>query len=602
MHQHQPQSTQQNTTPASHGTPRDSAGNKVSMKVGEKDTVFRRETERLMQRVSKDGAVQCSPEVVQKAEESTVQRNTETVQKSDQPTVQRHTESVQKVEESAVQRKASHRRLVELGLRPAVQTSLKVNTPGDRHEQEADATADKVMRMADADVKRSAEQSEVRRKDVQTSTVAGVQQQSSADGVQRQGHSVPDVSRETQSAIQNPAGGQKMPPAVQGFMEKRFQVDFIQVNIHNDDNSAALSNRLGAKAFTHKNNIFFNRGAYQPETSSGKHLLAHELTHVVQQGHAVQHQPDQEISRAPENIQRWGIKDALNFFADKAYLIPGFRMFAIILGVNPINMQTEDRTVANILRAIVEFLPGGNLITRILDQYGVFEKAGNWVTSQLDSLGISWKNIRASIDRFLDSLSWTDITDLGGVWDRAKRIFTDPIGRIIAFVKNLFVAILDMIRQAVLLPLAKLAQGTRGYDLACAVLGKDPITGEPVPQTADNLIGGFMKLIGQEEVWENIRKGKAVEKAWAWFKGVLSGVLKFVSSIPGLIINTLKSLVLEDFFSLSALYGKLVLPVFKFVAQFISWGFDQVVALAKNFGTTFSGGEIDLGMPEDDAR
>ena len=41
------------------------------------------------------------------------------------------------------------------------------------------------------------------------------------------------------------------------------------------------------------------------------------------------------------------------------------------------------------------------------------------------------------------------------------------------------------------------------------MLGKDPITGEPVPRTAETLIGGFMKLIGQEEVWENIKKANA---------------------------------------------------------------------------------------------
>ncbi len=59
------------------------------------------------------------------------------------------------------------------------------------------------------------------------------------------------------------------------------------------------------------------------------------------------------------------------------------------------------------------------------------------------------------------------------------------------------------------MPLAKLAEGTRGYDLLKAVLGKDPITGEPVPRTAETLIGGFMKLIGQEEVWENMKKANA---------------------------------------------------------------------------------------------
>ncbi|MCB0534476.1 MAG: DUF4157 domain-containing protein, partial [Saprospiraceae bacterium] len=526
------------------------------MKVGDKDDLFKRQTNQVLQRVAG-----------------------EAVQKKEGDIVQRSTDEIQKKADETIQRKASHRRLVQLGLRPAVQTALKVNKPGDSHELEADATADKVMRMTDVDVQRSVAPEASRKED--SALAAGTIQKQDAKTLQRKESGVPEVNSATQAAIMHPTGGQKMPPAVQGFMEKRFQVDFSQVKIHNDDQAAGLSNRLGAKAFTYKNNIYFNRGAYQPESDSGKHLLAHELTHVVQQGHAVQRKPETAISSAPAKVQRLGISDALDYFADKAYLIPGFRMFAIILGVNPINMQKEARTAANILRAVVEFLPGGNLITRVLDKYAIFEKAGAWVEGQLNTLGISGSSIRAAIDRFLDSLSWRDIFDLGGVWDRAKRIFTDPIGRIITFVKNLFSAILDMIRQAVLLPLAKLAQGTRGYDLLRAVLGKDPITGEVVPQTADNLIGGFMKLIGQQEVWENIKKGKAVQKAWTWFKTVLKGVLAFVTSIPTLIINSLKALVLEDFFNLSALYNKLVLPVFKFVASFVSWGFDQVIKLLK---------------------
>lgn len=548
MHQHKPQNTQQHAKGAAKATPKVDAQETVSLKVGEKDDVFKRQSGQVLQRLTK-------PEIQKKP--------VETIQKA----------------EATVQRKESHERQVRMGLRPAVQTKLTVNQPGDRHEQEADSMASKVMRMSDAEVKRSAEP-EVKRKQAAAPAFGEIQKKESA-GIQRRGEGVPQINAETQAAIQSPSGGQKMPPSVQRFMEKRFKVDFSQVQIHNDAQSAVLNNRLGAKAFTFKNHIHFSRGAYQPETSAGKELLAHELTHVVQQGYAVKRKPEPAISRAPAKVQRLGVSDALDYFADKAYNIPGYRMFCILLGVNPINMRAEERNAANILRAVVEFLPGGNIITRVLDQYGVFEKAGAWVEGQLSTLGISGASIRAAINQFLDSLGWRDIFDLGGVWDRAKKIFTDPITRIITFVKNLFSAILEMIRQAVLMPLAKLAQGTRGYDLLKAVLGKDPITGEVVPQTADNLIGGFMKLIGQEEIYENLKKGNAVAKALAWFKTVLKGVVAFVTGLPALIIKTLTSLTINDFLSLSALYDKVVKPFVNFVGDFISWGLAQILELLK---------------------
>ena len=84
---------------------------------------------------------------------------------------------------------------------------------------------------------------------------------------------------------------------------------------------------------------------------------------------------------------------------------------------------------------------------------------------------------------FLDSLSWTDIFHLGDVWDRAKRIFTELIDRIKNFVKGFLEGIWKFVRDAILRPIAELAEGTAGWDLLCAVMGSNPITGEAVPGT-----------------------------------------------------------------------------------------------------------------------
>src|SRR5262249_29771307 len=139
---------------------------------------------------------------------------------------------------------------------------------------------------------------------------------------------------------------------------------------------------------------------------------------------------------AGKPVQRLGISDALDYFADKANIIPGFRMFTIILGLNPINMKSVERSAANILRALIEFLPGGGLITQALDNSGVFDKVGAWVEQQIKTLGMVGSIFKNAIDKFLDTLGLSDLFDLGGVWDRAKRIFTEPIDRIINFAKG----------------------------------------------------------------------------------------------------------------------------------------------------------------------
>ena len=275
-------------------------------------------------------------------------------------------------------------------------------------------------------------------------------------------------------------------------------------------------------------------------------------------------------------IQRLGLSDALNFFADKANMIPGFRMFTIILGLNPINMSRVDASAANIIRALIEFLPGGGLITQALDNSGVFEKVGAWVKQQIDTLGMTGGAIKKAVTDFLGTLSWSDIFNLGDVWERAKRIFTEPIDRIINFAKGLITGIIQFVKDAILIPIGKLAQGTPSYDLLKAVLGEDPITGEKVPQTAETIIAPFMKLIGQEDVWQNMQKANAIPRAFAWFKGAMSAVVGFVRQIPTLFVNAFKALTLEDIILVPRAFAKLIGVFGGFVGQFISWAGNAV--------------------------
>lgn len=78
-------------------------------------------------------------------------------------------------------------------------------------------------------------------------------------------------------------GGQGLDHAVRGQMESSFGADFGAVRVHTDDRADHLSSALSAKAFTTGPDIFFRHGEYSPGSSGGRELLAHELTHVVQQ-------------------------------------------------------------------------------------------------------------------------------------------------------------------------------------------------------------------------------------------------------------------------------------------------------------------------------
>ena len=408
----------------------------------------------------------------------------------------------------------------------------------------------------------------------------------------------PEPPRVRTAPAPSPAGG--LPTPVASAISTSLGVDVSPVRVHADGNAATATSMFGARALTIGSHIFL--GAR--ERASDVALMAHEVAHVAQQRGAPRVQlwnravtdpcereahgaaaavlarrPFTVRERTQPRIQRFGISDLLDWFADKANNIPGYRMFTIIIGVNPINGARVERTGANILRAAVEFIPGGHLIVEALDKYGVFEKAGAWLERQVATLGMTARMFIDALHEFIDSLGWRDIFHPGRVWDRAKEIFLRPIRRLIDFFVGLVKGILELIKQAILKPLAKLAEGTPAWDLLLQVLGQNPITGEPVPRSADKLIGGFMKLIRQEEIWNNIKRANAIPRAFDWFRGALSGLLAFVAQIPRMFLDALRSLEIADIVLLPRAFVKVGRAFVGIAGRFFSWAVQQVLGL-----------------------
>jgi len=112
------------------------------------------------------------------------------------------------------------------------------------------------------------------------------------------------------SIVQDVVGtsGQKMDEPTKTFMESKFGYDFGDVEIHNDSQANESSSQLNALAYTHGGHIVFGKGQYQPHTHTGKQLLAHELTHVIQQSNSgtdpvIQRDPDPKRQQTPQDRQ-----------------------------------------------------------------------------------------------------------------------------------------------------------------------------------------------------------------------------------------------------------------------------------------------------------
>ena len=158
----------------------------------------------------------------------------------------------------------------------SLQAKLTVNPPDDQYEKEADQVADVVAKAPDYRIQRQAEGEEEEEEEEKEEV-----------SMKAVGSHVPEVSEELETSI-NAAkgGGEPLPDSIRASIEPHFGRDFSDVRVHTDAEADNMSQQLGARAFTTGHDVFFREGDYQPESESGRKLIGHEMTHVVQQGGA----------------------------------------------------------------------------------------------------------------------------------------------------------------------------------------------------------------------------------------------------------------------------------------------------------------------------
>lgn len=165
---------------------------------------------------------------------------------------------------------------------PALQTKMQLGQPNDRYEKEADQVAQRVTADSPQAVNISAlDTAAIQRMPEGTASTYEEDEellQASADGP------VGDISNNIERDITaSRGGGEPLQASTRGLLEPRFGTRFTDTRIHDSPSAHRLASGLGARAFTTGKDVFFGPGEYQPHTTAGRQLLAHELTHVVQQ-------------------------------------------------------------------------------------------------------------------------------------------------------------------------------------------------------------------------------------------------------------------------------------------------------------------------------
>ena len=233
-------------------------------------------------------------------------------------------------------------RLLQSG---GIQAKLKIGHPGDKYEQEADRVGDEMMRMPEPQIQRQPDEEEeeliqikpvsehitplVQRQVEEEEEDETVQAKLTDEGCLHCQNADTEEEEYVQSkqlsGVAHPVlfadigspgdGGQPLPEPVRSFFEPRFGHDFSKVRTHTDTRSEKMAEALNARSYTTGNDIVFGAGQFNPHSQEGSRLIAHELTHVVQQnkksvtpGHQQRHRPETAISKStrPGIIQRKG--------------------------------------------------------------------------------------------------------------------------------------------------------------------------------------------------------------------------------------------------------------------------------------------------------
>lgn len=340
-----------------------------------------------------------------------------------------------------------------VGGRP-LQTKLRINEPGDVYEQEADRVADFIMRMPEPKAEHHAPPTEktsvlslprgctsILETDYQRQVVdepeeptegliqtkrlappvvppitpithlvrrqvAELDEDEEDPFVQAKlvGAHASEVSSGLEARLQT-AQGTGLPIACsdRGFFESRFGLDFSQIAVHTDAAADALSRDLDARAFTVGHHIFFRQGEYAPRSSSGRELMAHELTHVVQQRSS----PPREAIQAyatPELIQRQP--------KDKKTWVP----FKIHIDRRMTQEEYKAAVMHQVFGAVMEGLKWDNLEDEYLPENSPYPI---WVEPQL----LKAQRGGASKERGISVGEGGDIT---GATERAKTFHAGP--------------------------------------------------------------------------------------------------------------------------------------------------------------------------------
>ncbi|RZJ51066.1 MAG: DUF4157 domain-containing protein [Chryseobacterium sp.] len=326
------------------------------------------------------------------------------------------------------------------------------------------------------------------------------------------------------------SGGAPLSGKVKTEMESGIGADFSKVRIHNDSTSVQMNKQLGSQAFATGNNIYFNEGKFNPNSQDGKHLLAHELTHTVQQGAAIRKKPEQ-VSPAPEMIQGSFLDLVPNWIINEARHIPGYTLFTVIVGYDPLRQVDVARTPINLVEGLMGLVPFGTAIFDKLQEYGILQKVFDWVEGKLGELGLTIDSILDLVEDVWKKVSfpYTNIIDL------VTEKFNELVNRVTSFVTATVDQVITWIKEALIDVAEPILAENKAWSLIKKIIKYDPLRDEEVNATTVEILEDFLILIDKQTELEQMREKGTLQKTADWLDTQVGTFTSLLGELRGLI-------------------------------------------------------------------
>ena len=293
-------------------------------------------------------------------------------------------------------------------------------------------------------------------------------------------------------------------------MESGFGTDFSNVKVHTDSDAVKMNKQLGSQAFANGNHVYFNEGKFNPNSQSGKHLLAHELTHTVQQGGTTVRKKPETIQMS-EMIQTSLLSSLIpDFIKDNVRHVPGYTLLTVVAGYDPLNDVNVDRNAINLIKGFMGLVPFGTAIFDKLQEYGIIDRVFEWVNTRLSELGLSMDSLLKLVQDAWDESSITTFVDV------VTEKFTEVVRRVTTFATSLVDQIITWIKEALIDVAEPLLADNKAYGLIKKIIKYDPLRGVEVTATTVEILEDFLLLIGKETELEQMREKGTLQETADW--------------------------------------------------------------------------------------